>query len=132
MRSFLVISVCFLLTCVGAVAISWTYGPHQQLQKELDMVLNDDTKLSDVKRNYSPYCALGSCPKVAATTELNLDPAKAAERLRRAMDQREFAAGDGDPVWSEYSRKGLILRYQITQIEGGSSRISWEIGRGLR
>lgn len=131
MRTLLVILACFTVTCVGAVAMSWGVGPHRVLLNEIDTVLDDDSNLVEVERNYSPYCFIGSCPKVAARSEVQLGPSEASSAIRVALLRRGYSPGDGDPVWSEYSRKGQILRFRVEAGNRGYSSLFWEIGRGL-
>jgi len=129
MRTFLIIALCAALTGGGTVGASWVAGPHKSLQNELETMLSDDLGLTDVSRNFSPYCALGSCPKVSAQSLVKLEPSGAVARIRQELLRREYVAGDGDPIWKEYTRKGVILKYRVEPSDGEVSRVFWEIGR---
>lgn len=122
LRSLFVILACIATTATGAVAMSWRYGPHHNLETVVAGMLTIDTPVSGPERNLSPYCFTGSCPRVEITTRLDRNLSETERWVRKALERRGYEAVDGG---ASYRLDGVRISYDITKDGSSGARIHW-------
>jgi hypothetical protein len=123
LRTYVILLACAVTVAIGSIAMSWSFGPHHQLEQTLQTMLQDDTEGS-VRRNFSPFCAVGSCPKVSMTSTLPVDASQAESIVRLALARQSFDT-EYDDGWYRSTRPGTSIRYRILR-DGSLARIEWE------
>jgi hypothetical protein len=129
-RSYIIIGLCLIITGVGIVGISWTYGSHKNLETQIEEFLSNDTDPIHLSRNYSPYCALGACPKVSATTRVQGGIADVDRDIQESLSRYQYKSVDGGGKWAPYQRGDLYVRYWVERLDSQTVLVHWESGEG--
>jgi hypothetical protein len=129
-RSYVIIGLCLIITGVGSVGMSWTYGPHKSLEAQIEEVLSNDSDPISLSRNFSPYCALGTCPKVSATTRVQGGISDVDRDIKEALNRRQYSSVDGGGKWTPYQLGDLYVRYWVERIDTQTVLVHWESGGG--
>lgn len=125
-RSVVILCLCALAVGVAAVAGSRTYGPHHYLEERIDEILESDEDDGDVGRNLSPYCFLGSCPKVSKRTRFSGSVREVESAVLDGLRRHQYSAAFGGAGWRTYVRNDATIRYRIGRSEDGGATLYWE------
>lgn len=126
-RSFAIIAVCVTIIATAAIGTSRLYGTHRALEDRIDELVSVDSAVGKVKKNLSPYCFLGSCPKVSKTTETDLDITETERLVLSGLRRYQYEPGVGTKQWRSYNRAKTVLRIRIERRgDGFGSVIYWE------
>jgi len=129
-RSVVIWCFCTLAVGVAAVIGSRTYGPHRYLEDRIDEILEGDEAEGGVGRNLSPYCFLGSCPKVSKRTRFSGGTREAERSILEGLRRYQYSAALGESGWRTYARDDAEIRYRIGRSEDGGAILYWE-ARGV-
>ena len=127
LRSLVVVAVCAVIIATAAVGSSRFVGAHKILEDRIDELVSNDTGVGKVKKNLSPYCFLGACPKVSKVTETDLDIAETERLVLAGLRRYQYEPGTGSQQWRAYNRANTTIKSRIERKGSGEgSVIYWE------